>query len=436
MPSKPPSPRGPPILGNTIGYASDRFGFVRDARKACGDVFIADLLGLGEVCYLTHPNHFERVLDTDRAAFGKSDLLRFALGDGLLSVDGDRWERQRTVLEEFFYPERIRSYAEEMVTLTERRIDRWSEGETRSLLEEMTALALEIIFSTLFDRQLSPDVDEALRRAAADLNGYFTPTSLVLPRWVPTPSRRRFRRADDTLRRELRRLLDERTAAGERGDDLLSTLGSLSENDDVTMSKETIIDQLVTVLFAGHETTALAMTYAFYELGTNPAIRDRVHRELDTVLDGDRPSAADVSELAAIERVLTEVLRLYPPAHTIPRVTTRDVDIGGYRLPEGTQTHLALHSVHRDERFYDEPLAFRPERWHDRSPESVEYAYVPFGAGPRTCIGRRFALLEATLVLATVSQRYWLNPEEPLELAPLMSTQPAGDVPVTIQART
>ncbi|MEF8827136.1 MAG: cytochrome P450, partial [Halapricum sp.] len=342
MPSKPPSPEGAPLVGNTLAYASDRFGFIRDARQECGDVFVADLLGLGEVCYLTHPDHFERVLDTERDAFGKSDLLRFALGDGLLAVDGERWERQRAALNEFFYPGRIRSYAREMVSLTEQRIDDWEVGETRSLLEEMTALTLEIMFGTLFDRPLTPDVDEPLRRAAADLNEYFTPISLVLPRWVPTPARRRFQHADETLRNELRRLLDERAAAEEQGDDLLSTLVGLRANGDAAMSEETIVDQLVTIVFAGHETTALAMTYALYELGVDPTIRDRVHRELETVLGGDRPSLADVSDLSVIERVLTETLRLYPPAHTIPRVTTRDVDIGGYRLPEGTQTHLAL----------------------------------------------------------------------------------------------
>lgn len=436
MPSEPPSPDGLPLVGNTAGFIDDRFQFIRDARRDYGDVFMTELLGLGEVCYLTHPDEFERVLATDREAFDKSEVFRVALGDGLLSVNGEQWETQRALLGEFFYPERIRSYAGTMVAATERRIDRWTAGETRSLLEEMTALTLEIIFETLLDRRLYPGEDPALREAVAGLNSYFTPASLALPQWVPVPARRRFRRHRATLRTELRGLLADRADPDRRGDDLLSLLAGLRASDEAPMSEQEIVDQLVTFLFAGHETTALALTYTLYELGSAPPVRRAFHEELDAVLEGDRPTRGTVADLTVTERVVREALRLYPPAHTIPRITTRDVELGGYHLPEGTQTHLALHSVHRDGRFYSEPSTFRPDRWHEASPESKGYAYVPFGAGPRTCIGRQFALLEAHLVLATIGRRYRLDPEEPLELAPRMSTQPAGDVPVTVRERT
>jgi cytochrome P450 len=435
MSPEPPTPAGLPLVGHTIAYASDRFGFVSAAREECGDVFVVDVLGLGEVCYLTHPDHFEQALVTEREAFGKSDLLRLALGDGLLAVDGVQWERQREALEEWFSPGRVRSYAAEIVRLTERRIDRWSDGDRLSLLEEMASLGLEILFGTLFDCRLEPDRRRTLRRAADDLNAYFAPTSLAFPRWLPTPARRRFDRADRTLRSELRSMVDERVAADDPGHDLLSTLARWHADGTATMSKREVIDQLLTFLFAGHETTALAMTYALYEVGACPSVRERLHRELDGVLDGSRPTVAALGDLAVTERVVTETVRLYPPAHTIPRTTTRDVTVGGYDVPAGVPTFLALHSVHRDDRFYDDPLAFRPERWRDQRPATKGFAYVPFGAGPRTCIGRRFALLEARLVLATIAQRYHLEPTEPLELAPLMSTQPVGDVPVTVRAR-
>lgn len=435
MPPEPPRPAGLPLVGHTVAYASDRFGFVEAAREECGDVFVVDVLGLGEVCYLTHPDGFEQALVTDREAFGKSDLLRFALGDGLLAVDGAEWERQREALEEWFSPGRVQSYADEIVRLTERRIDRWSDGDRRSLLDEMASLGLEIIFGTLFDRRLEPDRRRTLRRAADDLNAYFAPTSLVLPRWLPTPARRRFDRADGTLRSELRSMVAERVAADDPGDDFLSTLARWHADAETSTSKRAVVDQLLTFLFAGHETTALAMTYALYELGTAPSIRERFHGEVDAVLGGSRPTVAALGDLAVTERVVTETLRLYPPAHTIPRVATRDVTVGGYDVPAGTSTFLALHSVHRDGRFYDDPLAFRPGRWRDQRPATKGFAYVPFGAGPRTCIGRRFALLEARLVLATIARRYRLEPAEPLELDPLMSTQPAGDVPVTVRAR-
>lgn len=422
-----------PVIGNTLDFARDRFDFVRRARTECGDVFRADLFGLGNVCYLTHPDHVKRVLETEREAFGKSDLFRVAFGDGLLAVDGTQWERQRSILGEFFYPDRIRSYADTMVETTERRIDRWRDGETRSLLEEMTALTLEVIFETLFDRRLEPGEEPELRRATRNLNAYFTASSLVLPEWVPTPARRRFRRAETTLRTELRSLLDERV--GKSGDDFLSSLAGLRANPDAPMDAETVVDQLVTFLFAGHETTALALTYSLYELGTTPSVREQFHTELDGVLNGDRPTLATVSEVPTTERVLREALRLYPPAHTIPRVAVRDVTLGGYELSEGTPTHIALHSIHRDGRFYDDPHTFSPNRWLTTDPESKGYAYVPFGAGPRTCIGRQFALLEARLALATVGRRFQLDPVASLELDPMMSTQPAGEVPVRIRER-
>lgn len=430
MSSEPPSPDGLPFLGNTVEYARDRFEFIDAAKRECGDVFRAELLGLGEICYLTHPDSVERVLVTDRESFAKSDLFRVAFGEGLLAVDGEQWERQRELLDEFFYPARIRSYADEMVDLTERRIDRFSPGETRSLLEEMTALTLDIIFGTMFGRRLEIDGNDELRRAVANLNEWFTPTSLVMPRGVPTPSRRRFRRAEETLRSEVRSLLSD--ASDAEGDDLLSTLVGL---DSEEMSEENIVDQVVTMLFAGHESTALGLTYAFYELGRNPDIRDRFHEELDATLDGARPTLDDVGELEVTDRIVTEALRMYPPAPAIPRVTTADVELGGYRVPAGTRTHVSLFTIQRDERFYDDPLTFDPSRWREQGPEAKGYAYAPFGAGPRTCIGRRFALLEATLVLAAIGRRYRLDPEEPLELAPRMSTQPAGEVPITVRER-
>ncbi|MFB6207479.1 MAG: cytochrome P450 [Haloglomus sp.] len=433
----PPRPAGLPVLKHTVDIARDRLGFVREARRTCGDVFVAESLGLGEICYLTHPEAFELALKTDRDAFAKGDIIGFVFGDGLLAVDGAEWETQRELLSEFFYPERIRSYAETMVAVIERRLDRWVDGDRRSLLDQMTALTLEIMSETLLGRSLPPGADPELRAAVSDLNSYFTPASIALPRWLPLPSRRRFARADQYLRDELRGLLDERADPNRRGDDLLSALAALAADPEAPVDTENALDQLVTFLFAGHESTALALTFTLYELGRHPDVRDRVHAEVDATLDGDGtlPTLADTRELSTVERALREALRCYPPAHTLPRRTTRDVLVRGCRIPAGTQTHLALHSVHRDDRFYDDPDAFRPERWRDTTPEEKEYAYVPFGAGPRTCIGRRFALLEAKLVLATLCSRFELEPREPLELAPRMSTQPAGDVPVTIHAR-
>jgi cytochrome P450 len=448
----PPSPPGLPVVGHTHRYARDPFAFVDWATDRAGDCLFARVLGEGDLCVLAHPDHVERALVTDRDAFGKGEAFSVAFGRNLLSVEGDQWERQHDAVQEFFYPGKIRGYAEEMVELAARRTDRWADGERISVHEEMRALALENLFATLFDRRLAVDGDADLRRAAAALNLWFKPTSWVLPDWVPTPARRRFARARETLDAEARRLLAEREAAvatdGETGEDLLSTLVALRERGDADLSDAEIVDQVTGFIFAGHDTTALAMTYALHLLGTHPEVRERLHAELDDVLghdaadgaadaatDGAQPSFADLPDLEVTERVLLEALRLYPPIHTIPRVATEDVTVDGHRVPEGTTTHLSVVSIHRDERFYDDPERFRPSRWRDASPQSKGYAFVPFGAGPRECIGRRFASLEARLVLATVASRYRLEPQSELELAPQMTTQPDGDVPARVVER-
>jgi len=451
----PPAPPGLPVVGHTHRYARDPFAFVDWATDRAGDCLLARVVGEGDLCVLAHPDHVERALVTDRDAFAKGEDFSVAFGQNLLSVEGDQWERQHEAVREFFYPGRIRDYAHEMVEFAARRTDRWADGDRISIHEEMRALALENLFATLFDRRLAVDGDADLRRAASALNLWFEPTSWVLPNWVPTPARRRFGRARETLDAEARRLLAEREAAvsgdGDAGEDLLSTLVALRERGDADLSDAEIVDQVTGFIFAGHDTTALAMTYALHLLGTHPEVRERLHAELDDVLgseadcdadsaDGEtaalaRPSFADLSDLEVTERVLLETLRLYPPVHTIPRVTAEDVTVDGHRVPEGTTTHLSVVSIHRDERFYDDPERFRPSRWRDASPQSKGYAFVPFGAGPRDCIGRRFASLEARLVLATVASRYRLEPLSDLELDPQMTTQPADDVPARVVER-
>ena len=450
-PPLPPSPPGLPVVGHTHRYARDPFAFVDWATDHAGDCLRARVLGQGDLCVLAHPDYVEQVLVTERDTFGKSDGFTVAFGESIVTVEGDQWDRQHDAMQEFFYPSRIRGYADEMVALTERRIDRWSDGNRVSIHDEMQALALENLFGTLFDRELALDGDDDLRRAASNLNEWFTPTSWVLPSWVPTPARRRFRRASETLETEARRLLADREATvgadGEAaGDDLLSTLVSLRERGNADLTDREIVDQVVGFIFAGHDTTALALTYAWHLLGTHPDVRERFHAELDDMLGADdaevggrtdhrSATLTDVGALEVTERVVLETLRLYPPVHTLPRVTTRETTVGGYRVPAGTTTHLSLVSIHRDERFYDDPEQFRPSRWRDASPQSKGHAFVPFGAGPRDCLGRRFAMLEATLVLATVGTRFCLDPLGDVDTAPQMTTQPSDDVPARLVER-
>jgi cytochrome P450 len=439
---RPPSAGGPPVVGQTVRFARDPLALIEEVVDEYGPVSRMSVLGVGEFYNLASPDCLERALVTERDAFAKSPGFRVAFGENVLSTAGEQWERQREALDEFFYPARIREYAGRMVELTERRLDRWPADGRLSLHEEMSGTALDNFFGTLFDRPLDPDGDERLRRAASNINLWFKPTSFALPRWVPTPARRRFGRAVETVEREARRLLDERSRAVERGeaeagDDLLSTLVALREADgeEATLSDAEIVDQVVGLVFAGHDTTALAMTYALHQIGAHPEVRERFHAELADVLDGGRPTLSDLGDLAVTERILNETLRLYPPIHTIPRVTTRPVEMADYRLESDTRAHLSVWAVQRDERYWGDPHEWRPARWRDTSPQDAGYAYAPFGAGPRLCLGRRFALLEAKLVLALVGQRFELDPEDPLSFEPMTTTQPAHGVPVLVHER-
>ncbi|SFR68529.1 cytochrome P450 [Halogeometricum limi] len=429
---RPPAPNGLPLLGNTVSFVRDPFAFTARSVAEHGDVVRLSILGTDRYI-VSHPDLFERVLVTDRDAFVKTDDFSLAFGDSVLAVEGGDWREQRDLLDPFFFFRKIADYVPKMREQAERRAESWADGETYSMVEEMKRLTFDVLAATLLG--LAPEEragDESLRRAADDLNAYFSPSSWALPAWVPTPSRRRFENAETTLRTEIQRLLE----ADRPGDgDLLSVLATAREGDGYPRSDAEVADQLVGILFAGHETTALALTFAWYLLSRNPAVRRRVEREVDDVVGDDPVSVDHLSDLTALERVVKETLRLYPPVHTLPRVTTREVELGGYRIPEGSELLLSVVTTHRDERFFENPTEFDPDRWGRG--DVAEYAYIPFGAGPRRCVGQAFATMEAKVVMAELLKRWridWAGEGE-LGVAPQMTTQPDGDVPMTVSER-
>ena len=412
-----------------MAFARSPFSFTDAAVAEHGDVVRLSILG-SDRYIVAHPDLFERALVTDREAFAKTDDFRLAFGDSVLAVEGDAWREQRDLLDPFFFYRRVAEYVPAMREQAARRASSWTPGETYSMVDEMKGLTFDVLAATLLglDRDGGGD---ALRRAADDLNARFAPTSWALPDWLPTPSRRRFDRAVTTLREEIDRLV----RADHDDDSLLSVLANAREGEGYPRSDAAVSDQLVGVIFAGHETTALALTFAWYLLARNPGVRERVEREVDEVV-GDDPVRMDhLSELTVLERVFRESMRLYPPIHTLPRETTRDVELGGYRIPAGSEALLSVVNVHRDARFFERPDRFDPDRW-DRD-DRHDYAYVPFGAGPRRCVGRTFATMEAKAVMAAVIKRYrleWAGDGE-LGLNPQMTTQPRGEVPMTVRER-
>jgi cytochrome P450 len=430
----PPAADGLPVLGQTLDLIRDQLGLHDAAIAEYGDVVRIQTLGVGEYCLIAHPDHVRYALVEEPDAFAKTDDFGVAFGQSVGSTEGEQWRRQRDALEEFFYPGRIRSYVDDVVRITERRVDRWRDGDRVALRDQMDRVALENFFGAVFGRELDPDGDETLQRAANDLNLWFEPTSFALPNWVPTPAHRRFHEAVETLRAEAEALLAERKR-GEAGDDLLSTLVELREDGEADLSDREIVDQVTGLTFAGYETTALVLSYALYLLGTHEGVRERFHAELDDVLGGDPPTLSDAGALTTTEGIVHETLRRYPPVFMLPRVTTRPVDLGDYRLPEDMRTHISIWRLHRDGRFWDAPDDWRPARWRDESPADRGCSFVPFGAGPRACLARRFATLEAVIALAVVCQRFRVEPLRDLELEPAMTLQPAHDLPARLRAR-
>lgn len=440
---RPPAPPGVPLLGNAVSFARDPFGFTTDAVDDVGDVFRVDL-PVGDHYVVAHPDHAERVLVTERDAFRKTDDFALAFGDSVLAVDGEAWREQRDMLDPFFFARRIQSFLPAMRGRAQSVTASWTDGDTVALLPAMKGVTFEILASTLLG--IDPDTtDEGLRSAADDLNAYFEPVTWALPDWVPTPSRRRFETAKATLRAEVESILDAAEgAAPTDGSDpgsppaLVTALAAGvngEDSDNYPKDREAAIDQLVGLVFAGHETTALALTFTLHSLAGNPRIYRDVEAEIDAVVGDDPVEWDHLEELECLDRVIDESLRLYPPIHSLPRTTTRDVAFGEHTVPAGSEVLVSVYSMHRDERFWSAPETFDPGRWRDRD-RSAD-AYLPFGAGPRRCLGATFARVEARIVLVELLRRFRFErgSQNDLALSPQMTTHPDGDVPVTVRRR-
>jgi cytochrome P450 len=426
----PPSPPSLPVLGHAPRFARDPFGFVSDAVESVGDRFVMDLCGR-QIYVLANPSDIETAL-LDRESFAKLDDFRIAFGDALLSVEGTQWQRQRHAMEEFFSPRRIGESADTIRQVTERRVGGWDPDQPVELDREMRQLALRNLFEAVLGQSLSDDEFDDLAAAANALNGWFEPSSWALPQWVPTPARRRFRQGSAELRDWARSLLSQTAPSTDEG--LLSTLVALRDDPTTEFDQAEVLDQVVGMLFAGHETTALAMTYAIHQLGRNPEIQREVATEIDSTV-GSEPSLRALQGIDVLDAVVDETLRLFPPIHGIPRVTTTAVSLGEHTIPAESEVLLAVWNLHRDERFYDDPETFDPERWAETTPREKGYQYVPFGAGPRICIGRHFARLEMKMALVSVLRRYRVRAPEPVTVSPQMTSQPSGPVHVELARR-
>ncbi|WP_277555515.1 cytochrome P450 [Halobaculum limi] len=425
-PEAAPGPDGLPVLGSYLESTRDFFTFRDRVAREHGGVARYRVLGQ-DVFLLTDPDAIQQVLVTENEKFVKGELfqqqLRPILGNGLLNSEGEFWRRQRHLIQPVFTPRRIADYAEMMVDRTSATADGWADGEVRDVHRDMMGLTLDIVARALMGvdiRDRTPAIGAALDTVMeASAGGTLLD---LLPQRLPTPSRQRMSEAIASLDRIVDELVDEKRQALRAGDiepdaDVVSALLTAEDDDGDRMAAEQVRDEVKTLLLAGHETTALALTFTLHLLAHNPEVEETLLAELEAELGDDDAGFDTVRDLEYLDKVVTESMRLLPPVHGILREPTEDVTIGGYRVPEGTPLSISQWTVHRDPAHYDDPLTFRPERWTDEFEADLHpLAYFPFSSGPRRCVGDRFALLEAKLVLATLLRRYSFEAVDPVDL--------------------
>jgi|AntRauMinimDraft_4_1070384.scaffolds.fasta_scaffold03334_2 cytochrome P450 len=405
-----PRPDELPVVGSAVAFTRDPYELYQRFRET-GDVVRFSMANY-DMATVLHPEHVEQVLVDDFDAFRKPELTAGVdvLSDGLLLTDDERWRAQRTLLQPMFFRERVETYAETMSEFAAEAADEWVEQGALDVKEAVSGYTLRVLGNTLLGVETESHRDavragaEAIRARTAE-----NPVSVQVPEWVPTPSNRQYRRGVQQFEAAVADLVAARRREDGDREDLLSLLLDAEYEDGTSPDAEEIRSQLVTFLFAGHDTTAVALTWLLYELGRKPAVAGKLQAEVDDVLDGDRATLADLSDLTYTEQVVREGLRRYPPATAIFRETREDATVGGYRIPEGTFVTVPQFVVHRDPRWWDDPEAFDPSRWagiEDPPGDRPEYSYFPFGGGPRHCIGMRFALLELKLALATFAARF------------------------------
>jgi cytochrome P450 len=414
-----PGPRGLPLIGHVIPFRRDVLGLLIESRERFGDV-VRFRLGPMVVHLVAHPDLIRQVLQEGAESYDKetrsSSKIRGMTGLGLLTANGELWRRQRRLIQPAFRPAAVEGYVARMTEAAGAMLERWERqaGRRFDMASEMMRLTYTIVGRTLFGADMSDPAEMAeVEEATAVLLAHTYRRLERLaepPAWLPTPGRRRFRQARAAVDRVVYRILAQRRSGDEGAEpaDLVSRL--LRERDEETgegMTDEQLRNETLTLLLAGHETTANALTWTFYLLARHPEVLERLRDEAVEVLGGRAPESADLQRLVFAERVLRESMRLYPPIWALERRAVRDDELGGHPIPAGSTVVVSPWVTHRHPGFWEEPGRFDPDRFtEERSEGRPSLAYLPFGAGPRYCVGGHFAMTEALVILAMVARRW------------------------------
>ena len=454
--NRPPGPRGLPFVGTSFMASRDSTGKLTRWARQYGDIFHYHFLDI-HFYVLLHPQHVEQVLLGKNGNFVKgitSGANPELFGNGLLTSDGDFWRRQRRLTNPAFHRESLARYAEITVEEAARLMETWKPGETRNIHNDMMYVTLRIVLRSLFGTELGDTIrviEPALEAIMVSSSGF---NSIAFFLRVPTPARKMhflavqklneivftlIARGREKLKAQGSATNGERSPAPSGGaKDLLMLLLTARDDDGNSMSDQQLRDEVITLLLAGHETTALNLSWTWYLLAEHPEVEAKLHAELDAMLGGRAPSAADLPKLQYTDKVIRETLRLYPPAWRIFRRTEEPLKVGEYTLPAGANIVLSQWVTQRDPRWFSEPERFNPDRWSEEATAKLpRFAYFPFGGGLRVCIGAGFAMMEATLLLATIAQRFRMRLAPNQNIKPLASItlRPKNGIRVKLESR-
>ena len=455
-PRRAPGPRGVPLFGNTLGAWKDVLKLMFQSWQAHGDI-VRFKFGPYDYLFINDPDAIRHVLVDNNKNYTKSRNyhgLKLVLGEGLVTSEGDHWRRQRKLAQPAFHRDRLASFAQTMVADTSALLDRWAakDGEVMDVHAEMMRLTFRIVGRTLFSTDVegeSERIGPAITVAMHHANDYAE--SLVrIPPWVPTPGNFRFKRAMRDLDELVLRIIGERRAAKGAGDaspslaagphDLLSMLmDARDEETRAQMTDRQLRDEVLTLVLAGHETTANLLTWTWYLLSKHPDAARRVYAEVRAVLGERKPALEDLPKLTYTTMVINESMRLLPPVWAFERQAIAADTLGGFDVPAGAIVGIAPYCLHRHPRYWENPEGFDPERFaQGRGEGRPRYAYLPFGGGPRQCIGNGFAMMEAQIILAMIAQRHRLElvAGHPVELEPTVTLRPKHGMRMTLRAQT
>jgi len=442
MAKKVPGPREIPLIGNLLEVGSKPHVFFKNCMEKYGPVVRIRLEKDRDTYILSRPQDIQFVLTNSQTLFAKGyhrdRILSMVLGNGLLTSEGDFWLRQRRLSQPAFHKHRIEKYADTMAQFTDRMLRKWNDGQVFDVHEEMMRLTMDIVAKTLFDIDLqepqyqgSNHVGKALNQVFHEyVKQYTSITRMLLERMpfpIPVPGNKRLMESISQLDQAIYDIIGYREAEKRDRGDLLSMLIAAQDYDGRGMTPKQLRDEVMTIFLAGHETTANVLSWTIFMLAQHANAEMKLFAELEEVLQGRAPSLSDIPRLSYTKAIINESMRLYPPAWYISREPVEDVWIDGYCLPAGCEVAMSQWVMHRHAEYFYEPDSFIPDRWSPEFEKSLpSYVYFPFGAGPRVCIGTNFAMMEATLILASIYRMFHIeldrghdvNPEPSITLRP------------------